>query len=225
MKLLSKFKMCFGIIIKHEQIKKLIEENLRLTQKHLEDTKNFMERNLATRNDLLKLQVQYSNTELQLIEAENNVDIARSNLNKQLNLPLEAGTEIESGKIDTSFNDLNLKDLINEAHANRNDLKSLEYRLEASDKGITAANAGWYPSIYLVGDYYYSKPNQRIFPAQDKFKDTWDVGVSLQWDIWNWGFTSSQSTQAEQQKVQVEASLSQLKDAVELEVYQSFLNL
>ncbi len=218
-----KIQNVFWNYYKAEQIKKLINENLRLTQKHLEDTKNFMERNLATRNDLLKLQVQYSNTELQLIEAENNVDIARSNLNKQLNLPLEAGTEIESGKIDTSFNDLNLKDLINEAHANRNDLKSLEYRLEASDKGIIAANAGWYPSIYLVGDYYYSKPNQRIFPAQDKFKDTWDVGVSLQWDIWNWGFTSSQSTQAEQQKVQVEASLSQLKDAVELEVYQSFL--
>ncbi len=205
------------------QIENLIKENLRLTQKHLEDTKYFMERSLATQNDLLKLQVQYSNTELQLIEAENNVDIARSNLNKQLNLPLEAGTEIESGTIDTSFNDYNLKNLINEAHVNRNDLKSLEYRLEASDKGITAANAGWYPSIYLLGDYYYSKPNQRIFPAQDKFKDTWDVGVSLQWDIWNWGFTSSQSTQAEQQKVQVEASLSQLKDAVELDVYQSFL--
>ena len=72
------------------QIENLIEENLRLTQKHLEDTKDFMERSLATRNDFLKLQVQYSNTELQLIEAENNVDIARSNLNKQLNLPLEA---------------------------------------------------------------------------------------------------------------------------------------
>ncbi len=201
----------------------MIEENLKLTKKHLEDTKNFMERSLATRNDLLKLQVQYSNTELQLIEAENNVDIARSNLNKQLNLPLEANTDIEAGKIDTVFEGYDLSDLIKEAHTNRNDLKSLEYRLEASNKGITAANSGWFPSIYLVGDYYYSRPNQRIFPAVDKFKDTWDVGVSLQWDIWNWGFTSSQSTQAEQQKVQIEASLSQLKDGVELEVYQSFL--
>ena len=218
-----KIQNVFWNYYKAEQIKNLIEENLRLIKKHVEDTKNFMERSLATRNDLLKLEVQYSNTQLQLIEAENNQDIARSSLNKQLNLPLEANTDIEAGNIDSSFNDYNLKDLINKAHVNRNDLKSLEYRLEASDKGITAANAGWYPSIYLVGDYYYSRPNQRIFPAQDKFKDTWDVGVSLQWDIWNWGFTSSQSTQAEQQKVQVEASLSQLKDAVELEVYQSFL--
>lgn len=218
-----KIQNAFWNYYKAEHIKKLIKENLKLTKKHLEDTKNFVERSLATRNDLLKLQVQYSNTELQLIEADNNVDIARSNLNKQLNLPLEARTGIEANQIDTTNNNYELSDLIKKAHSNRNDLKSLEYRLEASDKGITAANSGWYPSIYLVGDYYYSRPNQRIFPAVDKFKDTWDVGVSLQWDIWNWGFTSSQSTQAEQQKIQVEASLSQLKDVVELEVYQSFL--
>ena len=218
-----KIQNAFWNYYKAEHIKKLIKENLKLTKKHLEDTKNFVERSLATRNDLLKLQVQYSNTELQLIEADNNVDIARSNLNKQLNLPLEASTGIEANQIDTTYNNYELSDLIKKAHSNRNDLKSLEYRLEASDKGITAANSGWYPSIYLVGDYYYSRPNQRIFPAVDKFKDTWDVGVSLQWDIWNWGFTSSQSTQAEQQKIQVEASLSQLKDVVELEVYQSFL--
>ncbi len=205
------------------QIQKVLQENLRLTKNHLDDTKNFMKSGLATKNDLLKLEVQYSNTQLQLIEAENNIDIARSNLNKLLGLTLEANTEINAGEIDTSFTEYTLSNLIEESKENRNDLKSLEYRVKASDKGITAANGGWYPAIYLVGDYYYSKPNQRIIPAENKFKDTWDIGVTLQWDLWNWGYTSSQATQAEEQKVQVETSLSQLKDAVELEVYQTFL--
>ncbi len=205
------------------QIKNVIEENLRLTQNHVNDTKNFMKSGLATRNDLLKLEVQYSNTQLQLIESENNIDIARSNLNKLLGLPLEANTEINAGDIDTSFTNYNLSNLIEQSKENRNDLKSLEYRIKASDNGITAAKGGWYPSIYLVGDYYYSKPNQRIIPAENKFKDTWDIGVTLQWDLWNWGYTSSKSTQAEEQKTQVETSLSQLEDAVELEVYQTFL--
>ena len=205
------------------QIKKVIEENLKLTQNHLDDTRNFMKNGLATKNDLLKLEVQYSNTQLQLIESENNIDIARSNLNKLLGLPLESNTRINAGDIDTSFTNYSLFNLIEHSKENRNDLKSLEYRVKASDNGITAANGGWYPSIYLIGDYYYSKPNQRIIPAENKFKDTWDIGVSLQWDLWNWGYTSSKSTQAEEQKVQVETSLSQLKDAVELEVYQTFL--
>ena len=205
------------------QINKVIEENLKLTQNHLDDTKNFMKSGLATRNDLLKLEVQYSNTKLQLIESENNIDIARSNLNKLLGLPLEANTEINAGDIDTSFTTYNLSSLIEQSKENRSDLKSLEYRVKASDNGITAAKGGWYPSVYLIGDYYYSKPNQRIIPAENKFKDTWDIGVTLQWDLWNWGYTSSKSTEAEEQKTQVETSLSQLNDAVELEVYQTFL--
>ncbi|MFZ0452756.1 MAG: TolC family protein [Ignavibacteriaceae bacterium] len=205
------------------QIKKVIEENLRLTQNHLDDTKNFMKSGLATRNDILKLEVQYSNTKLQLIESENNIDIARSNLNKLLGLPLVEKTEIDAGDIDTSFTKYNLSGLIEQSKENRSDLKSLEYRVKASDNGITAAKGGWYPSIYLIGDYFYSKPNQRIIPAENKFKDTWDIGVTLQWDLWNWGYTSSKSTEAEEQKTQIETSLSQLKDAVELEVYQTFL--
>jgi outer membrane protein len=213
----------FWSYYKAEQIGNLIEENLKLTKKHLDDTRNFLNSELATQNDLLKLEVQYSNTKLQLIEAENNIDISRSNLNKMLGLQLEANTGINPGTIDTSFVNYKLENLIMQAKENRNDLKSLEDRVMASDKGITAANGGWYPSIYLIGDYYYSRPNSRIIPAENKFKDTWDIGVSLQWDLWNWGYTSSQTTQAEEQKIQVETSLSQLKDAVELEVYQAFL--
>ena len=75
----------------------------------------------------------------------------------------------------------------------------------------------------MIGDYYYSKPNQRIIPAVNKFKDTWDVGVSLSWSLWNWGNNSAQITIAEQNKIQTETSLSQLKDAVEIEVYQNYL--
>ncbi|MFO7445532.1 MAG: TolC family protein [Ignavibacteriaceae bacterium] len=208
---------------KAEQIKQLIIENLDATAKHLEDTKNFLKNGLATNSDILKLQVLFSNTRLQLIDAENNVDIARSNLNKQLGLALEADTKINPGIIDTSFTKYQLDELIRQAQENRDDLKSVEYRVHAGEKGITAANAGWYPSVFLFGDFYYSKPNQRIIPAENKFRDTWDVGVSLQWDLWNWGYVSSQSVQAEEQKLQIETSLSQLKDAVELEVYQSFL--
>ena len=208
---------------KAEQIKNLLEENLRLIKNHLDDTRNFLKSGLATQNDVLKLEVQYSDTKLQLIESENNVDIVRSNLNKLLGLPLEANTGINAGIIDTSFTSYRLQNLIEQSKENRNDLKSFEYKVKASDKGITAANSGWYPAIYLTGDYYYSKPNQRIIPAENKFKDTWDVGVTLQWDLWNWGYTSSQAAQAKEQKVQVETSLSQLQDAVELEVYQTYL--
>ena len=202
---------------------KVINENLQQINQHLEDTKNFLANGLATQNDLLKLEVQASSIKLQKIESENNLDIARAAFNQAIGLPLEAGTEIEVKEIPAEKSNYNLDELIGEAKNNREEFKSLEYRVQASEDGVRAAKAGWFPSIYLIGDYYYHKPNSRIIPAVNDFKDTWDLGVTLQWSLWNWGYTSSQTTIAEQNKVQAETSLSQLKDAIEIEVYQNFL--
>ncbi len=209
---------------KAEKVKKLVEENLKQIKQHLEDTKNFLKNELVTRNDLLKLEVQYSNVQLQLIEAENNVDLARIAFNKILGIDLDSDTEIVSDEIKPEKNKYSQSEMIKEAETNRKEIKSLQYQVKATDMNVTAANSGWFPSVVLMGNVYYNRPNQRIVPTQDKFKETWDVGIGLNWDLWNWGYTGSQATQAEQAKVQAETSLAQVKEAVEMDVYRSFLS-
>ena len=76
----------------------------------------------------------------------------------------------------------------------------------------------------MFGNFYYNRPNQRYQPLKDEFNDSWDAGVTLSWDLWNWGYNSSQTSQAEQVKVQTENNLQILNDAVEVEVYRSYLN-
>ena len=218
-----KIQSAFWNYYKAQQNDKVLEENLQQIKQHLDDTKNFAANGLATQNDVLKIEVQYSSTQLQKIEADNMLDIARMTFNQAIGLPLDSQTDIEAGDLSTTKINYNLKDLFNEARRSRNELKSLQYRVEASAKNVTASQSTWFPSLYLISDYYYSKPNQRYLPAVDEFKNTWDVGVQLSWSLWNWGYTSSQTTIAEQNKIQAETSLSQLKDAVEIEVYQNYL--
>lgn len=213
----------FWNFYKAKQLKSVLQENLRQIKNHLDDTKNFLKNGLATQNDVLKLEVEYSNIKLQLIEANNNIDVARLNLNRIIGLPLETNTDVKVEQIDTSFVSYNITEILKEAEQNRNDLKSLQSKVNASSDAVTAANGSWFPSIFLMGDYYYSKPNSRYFPAVNAFKDSWDVGVTLQWDIWNWGYTSSKVTEAEQNKIQVQTAFEQLKDAVGVEVYKDYL--
>ncbi len=203
----------------------LINENLQSLQYHLEDTKNFMDNGLVTRNDFLKLQVQISMVELMKIETENNIEVAQAVFNKTVGLPLDSQTEIKPKEIVAELTPIEYKDYLNEALKNREELKSFNYRVEANKNSVRAANSGWFPSVFLFGNYYYSRPNQRILPSTDKFDDTWDVGISLSWDIWNWGYTSSQSTQAEQQLIQTQTAYDLLKESVEIEVYQNYLKL
>lgn len=208
-----------------KQIKDLLQNNLKQMENHLNDTKNFLENGLATQNDYLKLQVQYSNTELLLIEAENNSDVARAVFNKSLGLPLESATEIIADEINPESLKSNIEELLNEAKANRDELKSLKSKLQAANENITAAQSSWFPSIYLTGNYYYSNPNSRLQPLRIEWKDTWDLGVTLSWDIWNWGLTSAQTTQAEELSVQTQTSLEKLNDMIEVEVYQNYLSV
>jgi outer membrane protein TolC len=54
-----------------------------------------VENGLATKNDLLKIEVQYNNNELLRINAANNAEIARTQFNKTLGIELNAKTEID----------------------------------------------------------------------------------------------------------------------------------
>ena len=214
----------FWNFYKAKELKKLAEENLNLTNNHLEETKNFFKNELVTKNDLLKMEVQASNAELNLVEANNNLDLARINFNKVIGIDLSTTSDIVAPEIDSARINYDPDKLISEAKQQRYELKSIEFRVKATDEGITAASSNWYPNVFLFGNFYYNRPNQRYQPLKDEFNNSWDAGVTLSWDLWNWGYNSSQTSQAEQIKVQTENNLQILNDAVEVEVYSAFLN-
>lgn len=210
---------------KTDEINKVVAQSLQQMENHLKDTKSFFENGLISKNDMLKLEVQYSNTKLLLIEAENNLELARIAFNKAIGIELTSQTKVAASEQSYNYEKYQLADIIDEAINNRKELKSLAYRFEASKEGVSAAKSNWLPSIYLTGNYYYSNPNPRFQPAKDEFNSNWDVGVTLSWDVWNWGLTASQVSQAEQTKIQLETNLDQLKENIQMEVYSNYLNL
>ena len=220
-----KIQQAFWNFYKAQKVLALIEENLKSLEQHLKDTRNFLQNGLVTKNDLLKIEVQYSNTKLKRIEAENNLNLARVNFNKAIGIKLSEQTRIDVNEKNPDLSGYSFDNLLEEALNKREELKSLSYRINAGKESVTAANSGWLPSVYLFGHFYYSKPNQRVLPLKDEFNETWDLGVSLNWDLWDWGNTSSKAVQAEQQLLQTQTSLNILKENIETEVYHNYLKL
>jgi outer membrane protein TolC len=171
------------------------------------------------------VQVQLSDAMVRQIDAKNNVLLATIALNNTLGLPLSTEIEILSPLNPNGASAQQIDLLVKKAVENRPEILGMNARLKASESNLSVARSGWYPQIYLVGNYNYLNPNQRIFPAKAEFKGTWDVSVSLSYDLWNWNTSGSQSTQAEAQLSQAEQGLSQLKDGITLEVTQSYLAL
>lgn len=207
------------------KFKEAVDENVQQVKAHLQDIQNFFKQGLATRNEVLKVEVQLSQSQLNQIDAQNSVNLAVVNLDNAIGLPLTTQIEVQNDADIDSENTAGLSDLIDMAIKNRPELKSMQFHIDASKSGITLAESDWYPQVYLSGEYLYAKPNQRILPTQNQFNGTWDVSVGLSLNLWNWGATKDQTTQAEAQFEQTKDTYKNLKDAVTLDVTQSYFNL
>jgi outer membrane protein len=205
--------------------KKFVDENVGQIKSHAVDAENLFKQGLLTTNDVMKVRVQLSDALVRQIDAKNNVQLAMYMLNNTLGLPLQTEIDLASMIKVTDRDWAPADQLVKTAFEKRPEVLRMNARVKASEAGLTSARGGWWPQIYLVGDYNYLRPNSRYFPAPDEFKDSWDVSVAVSFDLWNWNQTGHQTTQAQAQLAQAQEGLSMTQDGVTLEVTQSYLNI
>ena len=218
-------KNAYWSLFKAQQLKKVLDENVDRFKAHLTDAKNMMSVGMMTNNDVLKIEVQLSDAMFNQSEAENAVKLSKVALANVLGISLGTDFEIASTtQLNTQKYD-KLNSLVEKAVELRPEVKAADLRVKAGESGVTAAKSGWYPQISLEGNFYYSRPNQRIFPAKDEFNDTWDVGVNLNMNIWDWMTTAHRTDEAQASLAQSIDALGTIKDGVTLEVTQNYLNM
>ncbi len=212
-------------LYKANEFRKVVDETVTQMEAHLKDVQNFFAQGIVTKNEVLKIEVGLSNTRVLQIDARNNARLAMLALDNVLGIPLTTEIELSSGIQEESGTSEELPALIGRALEERADMKAMEFRVRAGEAAVGMSRSSWFPQIYLVGNYYYARPNQRIIPTVDQFKDTWDIGVSVSMDLWNWGTTIHQTNQAEAQLAQARDGLDQIRDGIALEVTQDYLTL
>ncbi|MEW6511642.1 MAG: TolC family protein [Bacteroidota bacterium] len=204
------------------ELKKVVDENVRRLETYEADVRRLMAGGLATRNDLLRIQVQLSNARLTRIDAENDLRLAAMALNnvmgRALDEPIALASAPPSHPDTAGWGGMISPDGVARALGERPDLVAMRSRVEAARAGVTAAQGGWWPQIALSASYFYSRPNPRYLPTRDEFLGTWEVGVGMQFDLWNFGATSAQTGQARASLRQSELVLEQMTENAALDV-------
>lgn len=214
-------------------MKKLTDENVSRLETYVADTERLLAEGLATRNDLLKVQVQLANARVSQIDATNDVTLATMNLNSLLGRPLEMqviptsdprslGAAEEALVVTAARED---SSLTARALESRFDLRSAAYQADAAEASVGAARGMYWPQLDLSANYYYLRPNSRYQPVTDAYLASWDVAIRLQLDVWNWQKTSLQAEQAEATLKQARQQYAQLRDNIALEVRRAALTL
>ncbi|OQY26192.1 MAG: hypothetical protein B6244_14225 [Candidatus Cloacimonetes bacterium 4572_55] len=241
-------------LLKKRRLQSVREEDLALSEKQLELAQALNEVGSAAKSDVLRAKATLAQKKLNLLNAQNDVNLSKADLSSTLGIDLN----IDYGIVDIDIADFDAFEensdaaspdiLTNEpteltqiAYENRLDLEAGRMLHKSAQATVKRARRGYLPSISLYGNYNWSNNDSPIYDATgnvveskenlgdwinvfDGFKD-WNYGVQLSFDIFD-GF--SREASYDQSKLSAHSSrkdLDQKKLDIALEVKQSYLNM
>ena len=210
----------FANLFKAKTAVRLVKENLVQAQQRAKDLSNLEKNGLLARNDLLKAELQSSDTELNLLDAENNWQIANINMNLMLGLSTSTELVLDTAGIEKKEDSRVLDDYLNAALGSRKDMMAIDYRKKAAESGVKATKGELYPGLALTGGYIAADiPN--VFSVTNAV----NVGVGISYNIGSLWKTRSKVKQAEARVKQFSITESIMDDNIRLQVNKSYLNL
>ena len=209
----------YNNLFKASQTIKVLEENLTASQKRDETFLKLENNGLLARNDRLKAQLQTSNIELQLLDANNNYNIANINMDLLLGLPETTVIKIDENYINNLSENQQVSYYLNQAIQNRKDLQALDYQMKAANIGTKAAKAESLPSVAITGGYFAAD-----VPGLVTITNAINVGVGVQYNLDNLWKKNSSLLKAQAREKQLAANNELLNDQIKLEINRDFQN-
>lgn len=198
-----------------------IDSTIRQLEIRDANVNNLMQNGMAIQNDLRRSQYAVSNAKVAREDLQKAYDISLFNLNLMLGIAPETKTVLQ-GSIENPLALQDFNSYMNDAIKQRYDLQAQQYRTQAQESTVKQTRAGYYPVVSLGANYYYNNPNARIFPQADKFKDTWDAGAGISWNLSGIFTTKAQTDDAKAVLNQNQLMYEQLGDNIKSEVFAAY---
>jgi outer membrane protein TolC len=200
----------FYRVLGSQILKEVSEQNLKTLSDHLKDVQAYRKAGISTQYDLLRVEVQVSEAQSEILNSTDNLDLSLLKLGELLGKNTAGRKPI--GQLPVLKEEL-LKDLTKDDLNSRQDLLAMKQKVQGAEYMRSSANRYWIPKIYLVGGWQrYNNINDR-FDDDGAFREAYQVGVNLTWDIFDGMASTSRSGEAAQQAIQADQTyrLAQIK--------------
>ena len=220
----------YYFIVEADQLLKVREEDVKQQKKNLETIEERNRLGSLTKADVYQQQVQLGNAELQVIQQNNILETAKSNLLFYLGLDVferytysSALTKREIGILDTEIStDYNrLIELVNKALDNRRDYLAQKLNLDSYNSNITIARSGHLPRLSgNLGYNSFANTTNEIFKSNN-----YSAGLTLSIPLFS-GFSTHNAIQsAEVDAMNYELQVRDTERLLKQELQKSFLDL
>ncbi|MEO6229593.1 MAG: TolC family protein [Ferruginibacter sp.] len=211
----------FSNLYKAKAAVALVKENLEQSNQRVKDFSNLEKNGLLARNDLLKVELQSSNIELALLDAESNWKLSSVNMALMLGLPEQTILIPDSASLQSVNTLKTLDEYEQSALVERKEIGSLSLQKKVAELGIKSIKADYYPSLALTAGYVaIDVPNFLTVT------NAINVGIGVKYNLSSLWKTKTKIAQAESRVKQVSANQDMLNDNIRLQVnkaYQAYL--
>lgn len=206
-------------MLQMDNLQQLGRESVDRMAEHLRNVQSQYDVGVVAKADLLRSQVELSDAEQSLIQAENNYMVAEANLNKIVGLPLSTTLVLDNILVYTPY-DHDLEYCMNYATENRPELKQAWQNVLAAKGALKVAISGHMPQITASASQQWSSDN---WPGDEN--GNWGVGVTVSLNVFDTGVTQSNIHGAQADLKSAKETYRDTVDSVNLEVRTNYLNM
>lgn len=164
----------------------VLEQGVARAQAHVADARERFGAGLVPPNEVSSAEAQASRARMLLIEAGNQRDVSLAELARLTGLDPAQSVEL-AADLTGAGEALRPDALVASARESRQERVAMERRIASADEQQRAAGSARRPTVGIAGGVDYARPNPRIFPRADEWQESWDIGVNVNWSLWDGG--------------------------------------
>ena len=185
-----------------------------------------VEQGVATRSDLLSVDVKLNSAKVDLTKVDNGLALSRMALAQVCGLPVDSDMRLVD-EVSPDIDRLARQILMpadeydmEEVYSRRSDLRALMRGIDVTEQKKKLALSTMLPNVALVGSYSFSNPN--MFNGFSKrFGGAFSVGAMVTIPIWHWGGNYYKYKAADTDVTVMKLQYEDAKEMIDLQVNQA----
>jgi outer membrane protein len=214
----------YNVLLAREKIR-VEEENVKLYEHQLDDTKNQFATGSVSNFEVLRAKVFLANAQPTLITARNSYRIAIEQLRQSLGTPIATAFPEVEGDLNFEPATYDSDAAIAAAHEHRPELMRLGKLQDAAGQSVKTAKAGFYPSVQAFGAYEWESFTFANSSFGTDNASGWLFGLQSTWSIFDGRATDGKVRQAKSQLEQARLSAASEELEIDVEVRQAISSL
>ncbi len=218
-------KKAFYTILLAKKLVNVSTQNYQAAKANFDNVASMYKHGAASEYDYLRSDVQAANTQPMLIQAENNLALAKSSLKNLLAIDINKPVDTKGNFVYQELVPEYVEQENNRAVENNPLVKQLNIQESLLDKNVVVQRADYFPTLALFGQYQFQTQDNTFIIKNYNWAQSFMIGLQLSYTLFDGFGRSARIQQAIIDKDKVSLGKKKLEESLRVQVQQAQLKM